>query len=396
MPEVGAPCRADRIPARADIVVIGGGVAGASTAYHLATVGVDVLLLERGSIAGGATSAAVGVLSPPLRQPFHETLHFRGRDEAIRLWRFAEASIRGLADLLRERGSAEEAGLDLSGGYVLAEPHTHHQVKLAYAGLAEGGFDVAWITPEEVRRLCGGRGFTGGYRIEGGGSLDPAATTKVLMRAAEDAGARIIEDVDVIGTEANTHGVVCRADGAEVRCDAVVYATHIDSGKFSEFLREEIVPIRGQGFSTTPAPSLFRGSFSTHWKLNVWRQNAAGRILMSGWRHDAWDRAYGKTEPAVDEHLQGDIQRWFESYFPDSSPLDVKDRWSGVFGWTADFLPMVGAIPGSPKEYVISAFGGGGVPFAFDCGRSIAYDIMGRSPVPGCEIFSPARFSRVE
>jgi glycine/D-amino acid oxidase-like deaminating enzyme len=380
---------------RADVVVIGGGVAGASAAFHLATGGVDVVLLERGSVGGGATAAAVGVLSPPLRQPFHETVHFRGRAEAVRLWRFAEASVQGLAKLLRDRGYAEEAGLDLSGGYVLAEPHTNHEVKLAYAALAEGGFDVAWITPDDVQELCGGRGFAGGYRIEGGGSLDPGATTVALMRAAESAGARIIEDVDVIGTKVDVAGVVCRADGAEIQCDAVVHATHIDSGKFSDFLRDEIVPIRGQGFSSAPLPESFPGCFSTHWKLNLWRQNSAGRVIMSGWRHDAWNRAYGKNEAALDEHLQGDIRRWFDSYFPASAPLEVKDRWSGVFGWTADFLPMVGAIPGSPREYVISAFGGAGVSFAFECGRGLAHDLIGRTPVPGCEIFSPARFSSV-
>ncbi len=384
----------DRIPVRADVVVIGGGVPGASTAYHLASAGVDVVLLERGSIGGGATAAAVGVLSPPLRQPFHETVHSRGRDEAVRLWQFAEESIQGLAELLTSRGWAEEAGLDLSGGYVLAEAHTNHQVKNSYTALAENGFEVDWVTSDDVQRLCGGQGFAGGYRIEGGGSLDPRATTKVLMRAACEAGARIVEDVDVIGTEANKTGVVCRADNAEVLCDAVVYATHIDSGIFSDFLRQEIVPIRGQGFSSAPVAKAFKGSFSTHWKLNVWRQSAAGRILMSGWRHDAWDRAYRKVEPAVDARLQGDIHRWFDSCFPASAPLDVKDRWSGVFGWTADFLPMVGAVPGSSQEYVISAFGGGGVPFAFECGRSIAHDIIGRGPIEGGEIFSPARFSR--
>lgn len=335
------------------------------------------------------------VLSPPIRQPFHETVHFRGREVAIELWQIAARSVHGLAQFLWERGKAEEAELDLSGGYVLAEPYTNHQVRLAYEALSRNDLTVDWISSAEVRRLCGGRGFTGGYRIEGGGSLNPGAATTILAQAAESEGACVIENVDVIGTDRTPDAIICRADGVSTKCSAVVYATHIDSGRFSDFVREELVPIRAQGFASEAVPRVFHGSFSTHWKLNVWRQNAAGRVIMGGWRHDAWDRAYGKTEAAVDEHLQGDIRRWFESYFPASAPLEVKDRWSGVFGWTADFLPMVGAIPGSPREYVISAFGGGGVPFAFECGRSIAHDLIGRTPVPGCQIFSPARFSGV-
>jgi glycine/D-amino acid oxidase-like deaminating enzyme len=296
--------------------------------------------------------------------------------------------------MLEARGEVEEAGLDLSGGYVLAEPHTDHQVRLTFEALSASGIPVDWISSDEIRDLCGGRGFTGAYRIEGGGSLSPGATATLLARAAEDEGARIIENVDVIGTEQTGRGIICRADGESTRCDVVVYATHVDTGRFSGFVEQEIVPIRGQGFSSEPLPPAFRGSFATHWKLNVWRQTANGRILMSGWRHDAWERAYGKSEPEVDVHLQGDIHRWFEASFPTLAPLEVKDRWSGVFGWTADFLPLVGELPGSPNEFIITGFSGGGLPFAFECGRCIAFMVTGGEPTEGHEIFSPTRFAR--
>ena len=384
----------DRLPERADVVVVGGGIAGTSAAYHLARAGVEVVLIERGSIGGGATAAAVGVLSPPLRQPFHETVHFRGRAAAIDLWQIAARSIHGLAQLLWDRGKAEEASLDLSGGYVLAEPHTTHQMRLAYEALHRNGLPVDWISSAEVRRLCGGRGFTGGYRIEGGGSLDPGAATAILAQAAESEGAHIIEHVDVIRTDLAPDEITCWADGISTKCKAVVYATHIDSGRFSDFVQEEIMPIRGQGFASEPVPKVFHGSFSTYWKLNAWRQTSAGRVLMSGWRHDAWDRAYGQPQPALDDRLQGDLHRWFEASFPTSSPLQVKDRWSGVFGWTADFLPMVGAMPGPSREFIIAGFSGGGVPFAFESGRSIARSVVSGEPIDGCKMFSPARFQR--
>ena len=394
MAESAVSWHVDHLPERADVLVVGGGIAGTSAAYHLAKAGVQVVLMERGSIGGGATAAAVGVLSPPLRQPFHETVHFLGRDVAIELWQIAARSIRGLAQLLWDRGKAKEADLDLSGGYVLAQSHTEHQVRLAYEALSRNGLPVDWISAAEVRRLCGGRGFTGGYWIEGGGSLNPGAATTILAQAAESEGACIIENVDVIGTERAADAIICRADGVSTKCAAVVYATHIDSDRFSDFVREEIVPIRAQGFASEPVPKVFHGSFSTDWKLNVWRQTSEGRILMSGWRHDAWDRAYGHRQPALDERLQDDIHHWFEASFPALAPLRVKDRWSGVFGWTADFLPMVGPIPGSSREFIITGFSGGGIPLAFECGRSIARSVVSGAPADGCEVFSPARFQR--
>ncbi|HSG49812.1 MAG TPA: FAD-dependent oxidoreductase, partial [Longimicrobiales bacterium] len=162
---------------------------------------------------------------------------------------------------------------------------------------------------------------------------------------------------------------------------------------FSSFLGDEIVPIRGQGMVTEPGTARVGGSYSTHWKLNVWRTDAEGRLVLGGWRHDAWDRSYWKTRPELDPHLQENIQAWFESSFPERAPLQVARRWSGIFGWTADYLPLVGPLPGRTGELVISGFSGGGLPFAFESGKVIASIVSDGEPVPGSELFNPRRFT---
>lgn len=376
------------------MVVVGGGIAGTSAAYHMATTGTDVLLLERGQIGGGATAAALGILSPPLRQPYHETIAAIGKPAAKHLWDFALRSTESLGAFLKARGEAEAVDLDLSGGHVLAEPHTDHQVRESFRALSEGGLPVEWISGEALRDQLGGHGFTGGFRIADGGGFDPEAATRIIAQAATEAGAEIRENVDVEGVEWEEGGLVCTANGKAIRCEAVVYATHVDGGRFSALVGREIVPIRGQGFETEPIEPLFKGCFATDWKLNVWRQTRDGRLLVSGWRHDALERAYGKMAPEVDDSLQSDLCGWFERSFPGLKPLRIKHRWSGVFGWTADYLPLVGPLPGQPGEFVISGFSGGGLPFAFDCGRSIARQIRGDDPLPGADQFSPSRFIR--
>lgn len=382
------------LPDRVSVVVVGGGIAGTSAAYHAAKAGADVLLLERGRIGGGATAAALGILSPPLRQPYHETVAALGETAAKNLWRFALQSTENLGSFLRDRGASDLADLNLGGGHVLAEPHTDHQTRESFRALSESGFPVEWIERETLRAQLGGHGFTGGFRIAGGGGFDPEAATMVLAQAASEAGATIQENVDVAGVEWDEGGLVCTANGKAIRCDSVVYATHVEGGRFSALIGREIVPIRGQGFETEPIEPLFQGCFATDWKLNVWRQAGDGRLLVSGWRHDALDRAYGRAAPEVDDSLQSDLCTWFERSFPGLKPLRVKHRWSGVFGWTADYLPLVGTLPGQPREFVISGFSGGGLPFAFDCGRSIARQLTGGDPLEGAEQFSPSRFIR--
>ena len=381
------------LPEETEVVVIGGGIAGSSTAYHLASAGVRTVLLERGHIGEGATAAAIGVLSPPLRQPFDETVHFRGEETARRIWDFALRSVAGLGRFLEDRGAADFAGLDLSGGHVLADAHSLHEVEGAYRALEKAGLPVSWVTAEDLKGPAHGRGLLGGYRIEGGGCIAPGPTAVALARGARDAGALVLEGVDV-GEARRTEGrIVCETSLGEVRAEMVVYATHVDSRRFSSFLGDEIVPIRGQGMITEPGGPRLKGSYATHWKLNVWRTDAEGRLVLGGWRHDAWDRSYWKTRPELDPHLQEGIQGWFESTFPDRSPLPVARRWSGIFGWTADYLPLVGPLPGRTGELVISGFSGGGLPFAFESGKVIAAIVKGEETPAASELLNPRRFT---
>lgn len=381
------------LPDETHVVVIGGGIAGTAAAYHLAAAGVRTLLLERGRIGEGATAAAIGVLSPPLRQPFDETVHFRGEETARRIWEFALRSVERLGELLESRGEAAEAGLDLSGGHVLADAQTLHQVEQSYRALEKAGLPVEWLTTERTRALCHGRSLLGGYRIEGGGCIAAGPTARLLAGAARDAGATVVEGIEVGDTRRTEGRMVAETSEGEVRTEMVVYATHVDSRRFSTFLGDEIVPIRGQGMVTEPGMPVCRGAFSTHWKLNVWRSDAEGRLMLGGWRHDAWDRSYWKTRPELDPHLQESIQGWFEATFPDMAPLKVERRWSGIFGWTADFLPLVGPLPGRTGELVISGFSGGGLPFAFESGRVIASIVTGGESVEGSALLNPRRFT---
>lgn len=381
------------LPEETDVVVVGGGIAGTSAAYHLAAAGVRTLLLEQGRVGEGATAAAIGVFSPPMRQPFDETVHFRGEETARRIWEFALRSVAGLGRLLTERGDAAATELDLSGGHVLADAHALHEVEGSYRALEKAGLPVEWLSGDATRALTHGRGFLGGYRIEGGGCLAPGPTAVALARAARDEGAVVVERVDVGEVRRAEGRMVVETAAGEVRCEMVVYATHVDSRRFSPFLGDEIVPIRGQGMMTEAGPPRFKGSFSTHWKLNVWRSDAQGRLVLGGWRHDAWDRSYWKTRPELDPHLQENIQGWFESTFPEAAPLPVARRWSGIFGWTADYLPLVGPLPGRTGELAISGFSGGGLPFAFESGRVIASIVSGSDPVPGSELLNPRRFT---
>jgi glycine/D-amino acid oxidase-like deaminating enzyme len=360
--------------------------------HNLAGAGVDALLLERDRVGGGATAAAVGVLAPPLRQPYHETAGRRGAETARAIWSLALRSVQNLADALAADGASAEAELDLAGGHLLAEPYTAHEVERSFEALRSAGFPVSWMDAAEVRSRTGGRGFVGGLELAGAGALNPAAAARLLARQAVQRGAAVAEQSGVSAVERRNGRLECMVDGRAVACDMVVYAVHTEARRFSSLLGDEVVPIRGQALAAeivrgTVPP----GAWSTHWKLNVWRRSPAGRLHLGGWRHDAWDRAYWKTRPEVDAPMQEGLLAWFRQAFPEVQ-LRVTSQWSGIFGWTADFLPMVGPLPGLADELVISGFSGGGLPFAYECGRMVADIVRGRDPGPEASLLAPRRF----
>lgn len=386
---------------RTDVAVIGGGIAGVSALYHLARAGVDAVLLERNRIGSGATAAAVGVLLPPLRQPFHETVRFRGRETADRLWRYAFRSVEGLCRVLEDAGASAEVGLDRSGAFVLAEPETLDSVAGAHAALEATGFPVSWLGGEMVAGLVrngdAGRDsvpFVGGYRIEGGGCIDGSAAARVLARQAVAHGARVAEDREVRAVKHQGGRLRCLTSRGQVECEMVVYATHTDARRFSSFLGDEVVPLRGQAMrGTAPDEGAPAGGFSTAEKRNEWCACPGGGVRLGGWRPWAWDRAYWKLRPEVDEELQQGVQRWFEDAVLGGASLGVEERWSGIFGLTADHVPLAGALPGRTRELVVAGFGGGGLAFAFEAGRTVAAAIAGSEPPPGSDLLNPRRFA---
>lgn len=384
--------RTPDLPERTDVLVIGGGIAGSSVLHNLARAGVKGLLVDRGQAGEGATSAAAGVLAPPVRQPFHETVRDRGLERAREIWAFAQRSVEGLAAALEGMGAAEEAELDLRGGHVLAEPHTESEVRDACRALAEAGFPVEWLESNQVQEVTGGHGFLGGFRLAGTGSVNARNATRALIRDATRLGATAVEGVNVREVVRRDGGLVASHEDGEIRASMVVYATHTDSRRFSALVGDEIVPIRGQGLrvriSGIPEP---RGSFSTHWKMNVWRGCADGTLAVSGWRHNAWDRSYWKSRPELDDRLQSDLEAWLGITFPEAA-VEVLGRWSGIFGWTSDYLPLVGPLPGSPDEMVVCGFSGGGLPFAWESGRILASAIAGGTTPEGASMFNPRRF----
>ena len=110
----------------------------------------------------------------------------------------------------------------------------------------------------------------------------------------------------------------------------------------------------------------------------------------------AWQGHPGDLNAQMVEPVLKDCVLRFEYAFPQLAPLPIEREWSGAWGWTPDFLPLVGPIPGRSGEWAITGFEGGGLAFAFEAGRAVAHAIVGDHAVAGAALLNPARFDRTE
>jgi glycine cleavage system aminomethyltransferase T/glycine/D-amino acid oxidase-like deaminating enzyme len=208
-----AEAPAPSLPAHAEVVIVGGGIAGCSTAYHLTRLGVrDVLLLEQGKLTSGTTWHAAGLVG-----------QMRPNRNMTRMSRYG---IELYATLEAETGLA--TGWKPCGSVNVARTPERMKVLKKQVALARSfGVEVQLITPREAGDLypvMRTDDLQGAIWIPGDGKANPADLCMSLAKGARNRGARLIEGVEVTGvlSERGRVSGITTAAGTTVRCETLV------------------------------------------------------------------------------------------------------------------------------------------------------------------------------
>ena len=201
-----------RLPDQAQIVVIGGGIAGCSTAYHLAKFGAkDVLLLERYKLTSGTTFHAAGLVGQ-LRASANIT---RLLKQSVELYRTLEA----------ETGQA--TGWKMNGGLRLAcNTARMTEIRRQATTARSFGLDMHLLTPSEALKLwplMDASDLVGAAFLPTDGQANPSDITLSLAKGARQNGVRILEDTKVTGlvlSQGRASGVT--TDQGTIRCETIV------------------------------------------------------------------------------------------------------------------------------------------------------------------------------
>lgn len=355
-----------RLEGAVDVAVVGGGITGCACARVLAEAGLKVRLHEARQIAGGASGRNGGFALRGGAAPYDVSVDAIGRERAREYWRRSEEAVDRIETLAAD-AFARTGSLRLA-----ADPDEAEALRREYELLREDGFDVEWREElaEPIRAL-----FAAAMFHPPDAAIQPARWVRRLAALAAEAGADLREESHVASLD-------------ELDAEHVVVATDGYPSGLLGPLEGLIIPTRGQMIATEPLPErLFDCPHYSRHGFDYWQQREDGRILAGGFRDTALDDEFTTSEettPAIQaalENLVSDLVGW---------PVVVTHRWAGLFGFVADFMPVVGRVPGEERLWVSAGYSGHGMVLGFMCGELVANAILGRD-APDLDLFDPAR-----
>ena len=383
---------------QARVVVIGGGVVGVSTLYHLAKKGwTDVVLVERKELTSGSTWHAAGLL------PLFNMSYSVGQ--------LHKYSVRLYGDLEAETG--QDVGLRRVGNIRLAMNRDRMDEYHQYANVAATiGVDVRFLTPDEIKDiwpLCNTEGLVGGIVHPDDGYIQPADLTQALARGARTMGAEIYRNTTVTGIEQKPSGDwVVQTDKGDIACEHVVSATGSFARKTGAMVGLDIpvIPVQHQFIVTEPHPEIQARHAQGLPEMGVLRESdgswymreEAGGLLLGPYEQGApCCYVNGPTDDCEYELFQEDLERLHPhieaaiNRVPIFGEAGVKEVYNGAIAYTPDGGPIVGPAWGK-RNFWINEGHSFGITAAGGAGWQLAEWIIDGEPTIDMMGVDPRRF----
>lgn len=363
----------------ADVIVIGGGLAGCATAYYLAKDGVSVTLLERGDLNSLASGSNAGSLHAQIpHEPF-----VRNGEAWTRRFAPAIGLLRRSVEMWR--GLSDELGVDLdvalNGGLLVAASEQEmRDLERKAAFERQQGLEIEILDRAELRERAPylSRRLIGGAFCPGEGKANPLAAAPAFATAAGRLGAKVRRGAEVTAIAAETGGFRLETTEGPMQARRVVNAAGSEAGRIAAMvglkLAVEAHPI--QVSVTEPvAPLVPHLVYSAGEKLTL-KQTPAGTMLIGG----GWPaRLDARGRPVADPGSLRQNLAVALDVVPALAPIRVVRSWAAIVNGTADWLPILGEAPGTPGFFV-NFFPWMGFTAGPIAARIVASLVQGREP----------------
>lgn len=349
----------------ADVAVVGAGVAGVATAYHLSRSGAKVVVLDARTVADAASGRNAGFLLAGVAENFVAAARRYGEDRALRIWRFTRHNQELVREIVAREGIACELAWNGSS-QIAGDDEEWTEVRESAERLTKEAVRIR-LAPDERAAI-----------YEDDGELHPVRYVRGLARAAAASGARIHQGTRAIAVTKSD----VRTERARVTAGAVVVCVNAYS---QHLVPLRVRPVRGQMLATAPVTRrVFERPAYANRGYRYWRQRADGRLLVGGWRDTAAEEEVGEEELTT-QRIQQQLERFLREHCADAQ---VTHRWAGTMGFSHDALPYVGRL--ASGTFVNAGFTGHGMAFATATGELIADLVRGKKRNE-TDLFAPER-----
>ena len=331
------------------VVVIGGGVVGASVIYHLSKLGwPDVCLLERSVLSAGSSWHAAGGIHALNADPNMSALQAYTIDLLPQV----------------EKESGQDIGLHMTGGLTMAgSPERWEWLQAAYRVYQSIGIeDCRLVTPEEAAQLnplMSTEGLLGGMWADREGYLDTSGTVRAYALAAKSNGAEYYENTKVDSLIQTKDGWEVVTQQQTIRCEHVVNAAGLWAKQVGRMAGIELPlsPLKHHYLISDTIPELEELNFEVPMTVDLegftyLRQDQKGVLLgiyeinHEHWAMDGapWDYGMELFQEQVDR-IENEITLGFKRY-PCLQRVGVKTWVNGAFTFSPDGNPLMGPVPG--------------------------------------------------
>ncbi len=379
-------------------VVVGGGVVGVSTLYHLAKKGWDdCVLIERKELTSGSTWHAAGLL------PLFNLSYSVGQ--------IHKYSVEFYHKLQKETGM--DVGFSVVSNIRMAQTEDRWDEFMYYAGIAETiGIKVKILTPEQIKEiwpLCNTDGVIGAIQHVDDGYIQPADLTQALAKGARERGATIYRNTCVEAMECDSDGLWhIHTDKGEITAEHVISCTGNFARKTGEMvgLNVPVIPVQHQFIVTEPHPDIVARHKQGLPEMGVLRdadsawymREENGGLLLGPYEPGA-PCCYvdGPSSESEYELFQEDLERiepHIESAFvrvPAFGEVGIKKVYNGAIAYSPDGNPIIGPAPGL-KNFWLSEGHSFGITAAGGAGWQLAEWIVDGEPTIDMMGVDPRRY----
>lgn len=348
---------------KCDVLIVGGGITGSLIAHQMIEDGYDTVLIDKRELCNGSTSATTSMLQYEIDVPLYILTEKIGDKGAVLSYNACSEAIDTIEKLSQKIRS--DAGYKRKKSlYFASKKKDAEWLKKEYEARKKAGFEVKWLTSDQVLKQFGFANTYGGILSRQGASIDAFQFAHELFRHNVRKGLRIYDKTEMVKVEYHKgFNSVTVGSGFLIRAKKIIYCIGYES---KNLLKENFVDLKS---TYAVVSEIDKDKFKNISSTLVWntddpylymRTTDDGRFLIGGGDVEFYD---AEKRDLLLGNKEKEILKALKKIKPDYH-FYQDFVWTGTFGETKDGLPYIGAHKKFKNSYFVLGFGGNGITFS--------------------------------